>query len=244
MRSATLDPNEARASRYGGFNLSIPELNDRNMAVYHLFGGFNERDFDVFAIPGFADRLSALRQYVRPKLLAFGAALAPRLSAATGLAFFPHAAQHARRTTNPPDDTWAALARSSRGYQRYAHFAIGLELTGAYVRLVLKAGSDDKKTASAALARHGRDLLTDLPSGCFWYDSDHPVSGTAVEHITDADVMLAAARLDQRKTASLAVGFALPRAEAQGAGFLDTALARCLDLMPLYRAVTAPDARA
>lgn len=217
--------------------MSLPKL-DVN------FSGFNDADFDIFALPGLDERLAALREQVRPKLLALGAGLAPRLSDACGLPFYPHAAQHARRTAHPPDDTWAALARSQRGYQRYAHFAIGLELHGAYVRLVIKAGSDDKKTASAALARLGRDLLADLPSGCFWYDSDHPVSGTAVEHITDADVMLAAARLDQRKTASMAVGFALPRAAAQGAGFLDTAFARCLDLMPLYRAVTGSDTRA
>lgn len=212
--------------------MSLPNFDDQN------FRGFAAADFDIFAIPGFDERLTALREQVRPQLLALGAALAPALSNASGLPFFPHAAQHARRTTNPPDDTWAALAPSQRGYQRHAHFAIGLQLSGAYVRIVLKAGSDDKKTASAAIARLGRDLVADLPSGCFWYDSDHPVTGTRIEHVTDPDLMLTAARLEQRKTAAVAVGFELTRDEASGARFLDAALARCLDLLPLYRAFT------
>lgn len=202
------------------------------------FPGFDRTDFDIFAIPGFDERMDALRGQLRPKLVAFAAELAPRLSDATGHTFFPHVAQHSRRTTNPAEDTWAALARSQRGYQRYAHFAIGLQLTGAYVRLVLKAGADDKKPAAAALARGGRDLIVSLPPGVYWYDSDHPVSGTRIEHVTEPDLMLTAARLEQRKTAAMAVGFELHRDEATGAGFLDTTLARCLDLLPLYVALT------
>ncbi len=37
-----------------------------------------------------------------------------------------HIARHARRTVNPPKDTWSAYAHNKRGYKKHPHFQVGL----------------------------------------------------------------------------------------------------------------------
>src|SRR5699024_11327687 len=37
-----------------------------------------------------------------------------------------HIAKHARRTVNPPNDTWMAIAGNKRGYKKHPHFQVGL----------------------------------------------------------------------------------------------------------------------
>ncbi|MDQ0168823.1 uncharacterized protein YktB (UPF0637 family) [Paenibacillus tundrae] len=72
------------------------------------FSGFNNRDFDVFQVPGLEPRMEMLIERVRPKLEALGAELAPYLTELCGEEMFVHVAKHARRTVNPPIDTWVA----------------------------------------------------------------------------------------------------------------------------------------
>ncbi|NDI33538.1 DUF1054 family protein [Chengkuizengella sediminis] len=70
------------------------------------FQGFTKEDFNVFTIDSLEPRMEALITHVRPKLEWLGAEIAPYLSAVTGEEMFPHVAKHARRTVNPPNDTW------------------------------------------------------------------------------------------------------------------------------------------
>src|SRR5690625_3219194 len=39
---------------------------------------------------------------------------------------YVHIAKHARRTVNPPNDTWMAFAGNKRGYKKHPHFQVGL----------------------------------------------------------------------------------------------------------------------
>ena len=89
------------------------------------FGGFTNEDFDVFLIDGLEARMDALKTTIRPKLEQLGAYYAPSLSALTGDEMFVHVAKHARRTINPPKDTWVAFANNPRGYKMLPHFQIG-----------------------------------------------------------------------------------------------------------------------
>lgn len=73
------------------------------------FKGFTNEDFDVFIIDGLEARMEALKETIRPKLEALGQHFAPTLSALTGDEMFVHVAKHARRTINPPKDTWVAF---------------------------------------------------------------------------------------------------------------------------------------
>src|SRR3989442_8931571 len=70
-------------------------------------------DFKVFDVEGFRPRMAELRSRVRPKLEVLGKSLAPSVSRSLGGEVFAHVAKHARRTVNPPDDTWVALDRKS-----------------------------------------------------------------------------------------------------------------------------------
>lgn len=108
------------------------------------------KDFDVFAIEGFAPRMDAIKATLRPRLVAIAERLAPRVSELVGREMFVHVAKHARRTVNPPPETWAAFAHQARGYKKLPHFALCVSRGGALARVVLK---DEALEARARLAR-------------------------------------------------------------------------------------------
>src|SRR5258705_13246055 len=91
---------------------------------------FSCSDFKVFEIPGFAERMAAIRANIQPRLTSIGNALAPRLSSLVDVPLFVHVAKHMRRTVNPPDDTWAAFGRDPRGYKKDAHFRVAVSGQG------------------------------------------------------------------------------------------------------------------
>jgi len=110
---------------------------------------FALKDFRVFDLPGFADRMTAIRAQVRPKLVALGAALAPDLAKLAGTEVYAHVAKHARRTVNPPDDTWVAFGPDRRGYKKAPHFKIAVSRHA--VRFLFELGPEF--TAKPAWAR-------------------------------------------------------------------------------------------
>src|SRR2546430_2768038 len=75
-------------------------------------------DFKVFDVEGFRPRMAELRSRVRPKLEVLGKSLAPAVSRSLGGEVFAHVARHARRTVNPPDDTWVAFSPDARAWRR------------------------------------------------------------------------------------------------------------------------------
>ena len=83
-------------------------------------------DFHVFLINGLDERMEALTQIVRPKFQTLGEFFSAYFSANTGDEFFAHVAKRARRTVNPPKDSWVAFAPYKRGYKALPHFQIGL----------------------------------------------------------------------------------------------------------------------
>lgn len=203
------------------------------------FRGFAPADFDVFAIPGFAARMAAIKKRIRPKLQALGDDLAPWLQANTDLAFFPRVALHARRTVNPPDDTWVALGPSPRGYKRFGHFALGLSREGVYMRFVAKPEFDQRQRLAEALRQRGLSLLQPLETwrGYSLYGDDHGNRPIPVEEVTRADLEAAAARLTDIRSASLAVGAGWSRANPtvrQGEALISQAAEMARELLPLY----------
>lgn len=75
---------------------------------------FTEEDFHTFTIEGLDARMDVLKETVRPKLQGLGEHFAPVLSALAGDDMFVHVAKHARRSVNPPDDSWVAFANNKR----------------------------------------------------------------------------------------------------------------------------------
>jgi uncharacterized protein YktB (UPF0637 family) len=108
------------------------------------------KDFDTFAIEGFAPRMEVIKNTLRPKLVSIAERLAPAVSELVGAPMFVHVAKHARRTVNPPPETWAAFAHEARGYKKLPHFALAVSTQGIHARLVLK---DEALDARARLSK-------------------------------------------------------------------------------------------
>jgi len=156
----------------------------------YQFAGFSKTDFEVFLIPEFHDRMSALRTMVRPKLAMLGDDLAPKLADITEHPMYAHTASHARRRVNPPDDTWVAFSRSERGYKRYAHFEVGISLDYVFVRFAIKPESDiDKEALLSYLKRDGANVfnLKD-PEPIYYYRDDHGQGPRPVTSLTQDDM--------------------------------------------------------
>ena len=90
------------------------------------FNGFTNEDFDTFKIDGLEQRMEAIRERIQPKFRELGQALTDDLSADLQTEMFLHIAKHARRSVNPPKDTWLAIAGNKRGYKQHPHFQVGL----------------------------------------------------------------------------------------------------------------------
>ena len=113
--------------------------------------GFTPTDFAVFKIQGFSARMQEIYARVRPKLMRLGDELAPELARKLHLEFFPHVARHARRTLNPPPETWAAFGPSPKGYKRYGYLALCISGAGLHARMVVKAEADRRPEIARGL---------------------------------------------------------------------------------------------
>jgi uncharacterized protein YktB (UPF0637 family) len=143
--------------------------------------GFTPVDFEVFSVADFSERMRQIYALVRPKLLKLGDELAPQLAYKLGTEFFPHIARHARRSVNPPPETWAGFGPSPRGYKRYTYLALCISAVGLHARCVVKSEADNRPSMAqnlrscatqlvsafngTRLARYDRWSFTELPAG-------------------------------------------------------------------------------
>jgi uncharacterized protein YktB (UPF0637 family) len=136
---------------------------------------FTEADFNVFAIEEFEGRMNALRSRLRPKLESIGRSLLPEIGHATGTEAFAHVARHARRTVNPPDDTWVAFAPDQRGYKKHPHFKVAVSRN--CVRFLFEAGPEhaDRKRWATAWKKSAPRLAPVLRrvKGLAWFKNEH-----------------------------------------------------------------------
>ena len=205
------------------------------------FPGFTAADFKVFDIPGFLPRMEAIKTRIRPKLEAAGRDLLPDVARVGGGPAFVHVAKHARRTVNPPDDTWVAFAGDKRGYKKHCHFKLAVS-RGA-VRFLFEAGPEhaDKKRWATAWKRHAPQLVPVLrrAKGLAWFKNEHDDEPAAI--LTDLpadDVARLVEELTRRRDGQLVLGRAVSAEEAARWKPRDYARA-ALDtfhlLAPLYR---------
>lgn len=132
------------------------------------FTGFDSTDFHVFAIAGLEERMAALIEHIRPKLEAIGEELAPQLSEMVGEEMFPHVAKHARRTVNPPNDTWVAWANNKRGYKQHPHFQVGLWQSHIFVWFALIYESPQKIDFAKQAKPEVNTILETIPQNYVW----------------------------------------------------------------------------
>jgi uncharacterized protein YktB (UPF0637 family) len=121
--------------------------------------GFKPVDFEVFKVEGFNERMQQIYAHVRPRLVRLGDELAPELARKLHMEFFPHVARHARRTVNPPPETWAAFGPSPKGYKRYGYLALCISGAGLHARAVVKSEADKRPEMERSLKTKAAQLV-------------------------------------------------------------------------------------
>ncbi|MCT4794119.1 DUF1054 domain-containing protein [Exiguobacterium alkaliphilum] len=87
---------------------------------------FTTQQFDVFTQDGLDVRMEGIRSTIQPLFHQIYEEVGPQLEADVGIPLYLHVAKHARRTVNPPKDTWMAICHDKRGYKKHPHFQVGL----------------------------------------------------------------------------------------------------------------------
>jgi uncharacterized protein YktB (UPF0637 family) len=200
--------------------------------------GFNAEDFKVFEVEGFNERMERIYARVRPRLVRLGDELAPELARRLHIEFFPHVAKHARRTVNPPPETWAAFGPSPRGYKRFGYFALCISGAGLHARMVVKSEADQRPEMAKLLRARAADLVKSLDSvGVGRYDK-WDFRALPPELPADRELFSTLADTLEKKTGGIDVGFGWTRAAAarlERGEMLDAFAA----LEPLYRVARA-----
>jgi len=206
------------------------------------FPGFAAADFEAMAVPGLEGRMEAIVRHVRPKLHALGEALAPAVAALTGEDAYAHVAKHARRSVNPPDDTWVAWSPSARGYKSFPHFQVGLWSTHAFVQFAVIYECPNKAAFAERALRELGSIRAAIPPRFVWSKDHMAPTGLAHGKLTDEELAELFSRLGGVKAAELTCGIRIGRDDpllADGAAFLREAEATFAALMPLYRMAQA-----
>lgn len=203
---------------------------------------FAVSDFRVFEIPGFAGRMQAIAGHVRPKLTALGEALVPGIGQVVGAQVFAHVAKHARRTVNPPDDTWVAFGPDPRGYKKHVHFKIAISRN--CVRCLFEVGPEhqDKRGWAARWERRAGDVVTALgqPMGIVWFKDEHDEEPAGVvKDLGPAGFRAILQDLTRRRDGQLVLGRRMSRPDVtrmSPQAFQKTALDTFRALSLLYQA--------
>ncbi|WP_217585723.1 YktB family protein [Lentibacillus saliphilus] len=119
---------------------------------------FTTQDFATFKIDGLQARMEAIQQNIQPKFQEIGTDLTDHLAARLGNEMHLHIAKHARRSVNPPNDTWLAIADNKRGYKKHPHFQVGLFDSHVFIWLALIYELDGKKDIASAYLNKMDDL--------------------------------------------------------------------------------------
>ncbi|WP_178024791.1 YktB family protein [uncultured Paenibacillus sp.] len=202
------------------------------------FEGFTTQDFDALTVPGLEPRMEAIISKIRPKLETLGAELVPFLSALCGEEMFPHVAKHARRTVNPPNDTWVAWAASKRGYKALPHFQVGMFSTHLFIIFAVIYESPNKSVFANYLDKQAARIKKTIPDGFYW-SLDHMSPGGTPHREANAKQLKAwAEQLKTVKKSEALCGLRLERNDpivSDGSKLIHTVQETFQTLLPLYK---------
>lgn len=208
------------------------------------FTGFTDTDFDVFAVEGLEERMEALIRHMRVKLTQLGDDLSPVLAEIAGEEMFPHVAKHARRKTNPPQDSWVAWSKNKRGYKMYPHFQVGAWHTHAFIQFGIIYESPMKGIFAEQMMKNLEDIKKIIPGDTLWYPDHMNPKGYVQDDMTREDFERIAYRLANQKNGEVMIGRIVPREQAvqmSPAEFLEHATATFHMLKPLYHMAFSVD---
>lgn len=175
---------------------------------------FTDNDFNVFTIDGFQERMGALEEIIRPKLYALGHHFAPKLSVMTGQEIFAHVAKHARRTVNPPNDTWVAFSSNKRGYKMMPHFQIGLWGTHLFIWFAVIYEATMKQEIGTKLEKSAEQIKEIIPANFMW-SMDHTKPEAVIHQSLEIENLIEMfKRLQTVKKAEILCGVQISREDA------------------------------
>ncbi|MGG3891928.1 YktB family protein [Metabacillus fastidiosus] len=202
------------------------------------FTGFNDTDFNVFSINGLDERMEGLKSIIRPKFEALGTHFAPTLSALSGDEMFTHIAKHARRSVNPPNDTWVAFATNKRGYKMLPHFQIGLWGTHVFAWFALIYEAPMKAEYGRLLQENWSEIRAKIPGDFVWSIDHMKPEVLKQSELSDDEFQAMFTRLQTVKKAELLCGITINKedsAKMSGDEFIEKIERTFEALMPLYK---------
>jgi len=199
------------------------------------FIGFTESDFNTFHIEGLDERMAAIQSRIQPKFSTIGETLTADLTAMLGTEMFLHIAKHARRTVNPPKDTWLAIANNKRGYKKHPHFQVGLFDDHVFIWLAYIYELPEKEKFAQTFIDH-MGLINETVPGDFVVSQDHMKKDASP--IKDLDLGEALKRFRNVKKAEFLVGRHIKANDPllqNGDAFLQLARETFETLVPVYQ---------
>ncbi|WP_010530404.1 YktB family protein [Lentibacillus jeotgali] len=199
------------------------------------FTGFSKKDFDIFTIDSLEERMEAIRENIQPKFRAIGEELSDNMSTMTGNDMYVHIAQHARRTKNPPNDTWMAFCHNKRGYKKHPHFQIGLWDDHLFLWLAYIYEMPEKQEIAKSFLDHIDDIRESVPDD-YAVSLDHTKKDAA--KLSEVDLEQALTRLKNVKKAEFLIGRYFKPDDpilSNGEAFLKEAKNTFETLAPLYK---------
>ena len=199
--------------------------------------GFTEEDFKVFTIDGLDQRMDAIKTIIRPKFETLSQIFTDELSVLTNSPIYPHIAKHARRTINPPNDTWISFSSNPRGYKMQPHFQIGLWETHVFIWFAVIYEAKGKEEIGKRLSEQTESIKNLIPSDYVW-SVDH-MKPDVIPHnsLSAENLSTMFDRLQTVKKAELLCGYKIPREEAiklSGEQLVDVIRDVFVHLIPLY----------
>lgn len=174
---------------------------------------WQDKDFEVFQIEGLENRMTALIENVRPKFEELGKQYSLYFSGVLGDEYYSHVAKHARRSVNPPKDSWVAFAPYKRGYKALPHFQIGLWGTHLFIIVAVIYEAPDKVAIAERLLQK-KSLFKKLPND-FIVSGDHmKPEATSIKDITPKEFEELLTRLRDVKKGEFLVGRHIPKEQA------------------------------
>ncbi|MCE4043840.1 MULTISPECIES: YktB family protein [Lysinibacillus] len=204
---------------------------------------WTNKDFNVFKIDGLEQRMDALNDHVRPKFHQLGVDFAAYFSSQLGEEFFSHVAKHARRTVNPPKDSWVAFAPYKRGYKSLPHFQIGLWHSHLFIVLAIIYEAPQKNVMAERLLAH-QSLFEQL-SGDFIVSGDHmSPEAISLEESKEDKLEALLLRLRDVKKGEFLIGRHIPKEQAiklSASEFHQLTEQTFNSLLPFYNVIVGKD---
>lgn len=135
---------------------------------------FSQKCFSVFSIDGLENRMIAIRNEIQPQFQEIGEILREEVANSIQKDCYLHIAQHRRRTTHAPENTWCAISTQKRGYKMAPHFQLGIWKDYVFIYLSI-IDQPQKQDEIAKFLIDNPHLLEDLPKN-FVFSKDHTVA--------------------------------------------------------------------